>query len=119
MLVLQLGLSFLVWIASGVFIARRSRRADRSHASPGVAAALGTVLFILSAVVLVGGLFWVAQTAGPVKSGLATASWVAITGLGALFTAGQAEAAGLILSSVVRRSTVTEESPEPSGTSGP
>ncbi|HLK13187.1 MAG TPA: hypothetical protein VKT78_00145 [Fimbriimonadaceae bacterium] len=117
MLAFQLICSFLVWIASGVFIARRAKAANRPTPSPTAAAALGALIFILSAVVLLGGLAWVAQSAGPVKAGLKPVTWLAITALGALFTAGQAEAASLVLRSLAPRSEVTDAPRDPSCTS--
>jgi len=116
-LALQLGLSFAVWIGCGLFVARRPPRAGGSSVARTGASALGALLFILSAVVLVGGLLWVSQTSGPVKAGLSGGSWLAVTGLGALFTVGQTEAARLVLASIASRREVTEEASEPSGSS--
>lgn len=118
MLALQLGLSFVAWIVVGVTVARRLRRTP-VPIGRGSAAVFGGLLFILSAVVLVAGLLWVAQTAGPPKRGLSGSNWLAVTAIGMLFTAGQAHAAALVLGSVAHGSRVTDEPGEPSSSSSP
>ena len=84
---IQGGVSFLLWIAYGVIQSRRSYliRKQVESINPTRRGILGASLFLVGAMVLIGGLAIILQNGGFTPGGLTPLAWLAATTLGLAF----------------------------------
>jgi len=97
---LEAGLSFLAWIAYGVFQGRRANviRSQVQRMSRGSRGILGSALFLVGAMVLIGGLGVVLQRGGFTRTGLTPAAWAIVTLLGLAFVHAQTLGMAMLVS---------------------
>ncbi|HTQ10636.1 MAG TPA: hypothetical protein VMI31_11230 [Fimbriimonadaceae bacterium] len=102
MLWLEGGLSFLLWIAYGVIQSRRSDAIRRQvgRMSRGSRAVLGASLFLVGAMVLIGGLGIVLQAGGFASAGMTPIAWTVVTVLGLGFVHAQTLGTAMLVSLV-------------------
>ena len=112
MLWAQAGASFAVWVAFGVFQARRTQgmRGKLAQMSRRARVSLGPLLMLAGAVVLLGGVFLLGAFHGLQNGQLALWAWLAITILGLIFVQAQSLAALMIASVAI--------GDEPAGSAG-
>src|SRR5437868_786755 len=97
---LQGGISFVLWIAYGVVQSRRSGaiRAQVVQLGPAHRGILGAALFVVGAMVLIGGLSIVLQRGGFTPSGMTPLAWLTITLLGLAFVHAQTMGMAMLVS---------------------
>ncbi|MFI5385416.1 MAG: hypothetical protein ACHQ50_04765 [Fimbriimonadales bacterium] len=102
MIWLQGGTSFIAWIAYGVIQSRRSYliREQVSRMGRTQRGIAGAALFLVGAMVLIGGLGIVLQKGGFTSAGLSAVAWPAVTVLGLAFVHAQTMAMSMLVSLV-------------------
>ncbi len=96
----QGGLSFLLWIGYGAIQSRRSRRiqGDVGRMPRGQRGILGAALFVVGAMVLIGGLAIVLRNGGFTGAGMTYWAWAAISILGLAFVHAQTMGMAMLVS---------------------
>ncbi|HVT11574.1 MAG TPA: hypothetical protein VHE55_04855 [Fimbriimonadaceae bacterium] len=102
MIWLQGSLSFLVWIGYGVIQNRRSHRIreDVGRMPRAQRGALGAALFVVGAMVLIGGLAIIQQNGGFTDTGMAYWAWAVVSVLGLAFVHAQTMGMAMLVSLV-------------------
>lgn len=100
MIFFQGGLSFLIWIGYGFLQSRNSRKIREqvgrmSRAQRGI---LGAALYLVGAMVLIGGLGIVLERGGFTNSGLTPIAWIVVVLLGLAFVHAQTMATAMLVS---------------------
>jgi hypothetical protein len=97
---IQGGVSFLLWIAYGVIQSRRSHliRKQVESISPTRRGILGASLFLVGAMVLIGGLAIILQNGGFTPGGLTPLAWLGATTLGLAFVHAQTMGMAMLVS---------------------
>ena len=108
MIWIQGGLSFLAWIAAGYTLNRRGEllQARAVQLSRAHRAILGGALFVVPALVLIGGLALLLQSGGFTANGLTVPAWLVVTLLGLTFVCCQMLGMAMLLT--LMRENVTE-----------
>jgi len=109
----------VIWMLYGVVQSRRqaSIRVNLMRTSRTKRMFFGIGGFILSAVVLLGGLFWVGANGGLTQTGLTLWSWFVVAGLGLIFVHLQVLAAASMITLVQENETMGPGRPSDSGSS--
>lgn len=99
---LQGGLSFVIWIGYGVIQNRRSNRIrqDVGRMPRSQRGLLGAALFVVGAMVLIGGLAIIQQNGGFTNSGMTLFAWLAVSALGLAFVHAQTMGMAMLVSLV-------------------
>ena len=109
---LQGGFSFLIWIGYGVIQSRRSisirEKVDGMGRS--LRGLVGAALFLVGAMVLIGGLGIILQAGGFTPAGLTLAAWIASTVLGLAFVHAQTMGTAMLVSLIHENVTNHNES---------
>ncbi len=95
-------MAFALWIGYGVLQSRRSGRVFEqvSKMPRGQRGVLGATLFLVGAMVLIGGLAIVMQSGGFTAAGLTLGAWLAIATLGLAFVHAQTMGMAMLVSLV-------------------